>query len=100
MVNRATGERKKQILLMNRQQTTNEQLQMIVNSKRLSDLRIPAGISRIAVRGFFASNCLSRYRLKAIAALRANNMQRITNINVSHNGLGFLAPYASQLDGA
>ena len=32
---------------------------------------IPLGISRIAVRGFFASKFLSKYLLKAIAALRA-----------------------------
>ena len=42
---------------------------------------IPFGISRIAVRGFFASKFLSRYRLKHIAALRAKIMQRMTSTN-------------------
>lgn len=41
----------------------------------------PAGISRSAVLGFLASKFLSRYRLNAIAALRAVTIQTITRRN-------------------
>ena len=37
---------------------------MIVNHNTLFAFNMPAGISRIAVLGFFASKDLSRYRLK------------------------------------
>src|SRR5262245_54320602 len=43
----------------------------------------PEGISRTAVRGFCASKRRSIKRLKAMAALRANTMHRITKIKVS-----------------
>ena len=39
---------------------------------------VPAGISLIAVRGFFASKCLSAQRLNAIAAERANTIHKRT----------------------
>ena len=55
--------------------------EMIVNDSALFAEIIPAGISLIAVLGFFASKLLSRYRLKAMAALRARTIQRITRIN-------------------
>ena len=42
---------------------------------------LPAGMSRITVRGFFASIFLSRYLLKAIAAFLANTMHKITKAN-------------------
>ena len=54
----------------------------IVNSKALFAVIIPAGISLTAVRGFFASKVLSKYRLKAMAAERAKIMQRITKRNL------------------
>jgi hypothetical protein len=54
----------------------------ITNSKVFLLEIIPLGISRMAVRGFNASKFLSSQRLKAIAALLAKIMQRITSINV------------------
>lgn len=39
----------------------------------------PAGISLAAVRGFLASNPLSINLLKAMAALRANSIHKITS---------------------
>jgi hypothetical protein len=45
-----------------------------VNTNVLFAEIIPAGISLIAVLGFLASKFLSRYRLKAIAALLAKTM--------------------------
>jgi hypothetical protein len=56
--------------------------QAIVNRKALSADIIPLGISLIAVRGFFASKCRSKYLLKAIAALRAVTMQMRTKRNL------------------
>lgn len=50
----------------------------IVKRNALLGEIIPLGISRMAVRGFFASKLLSKYRLKAIAALRAVIIQMIT----------------------
>ncbi len=81
MTNNATGERKKQSRLINQQQTMNNRLFTTVNNNTRSAFKMPAGISRMAVRGFFASNCLSRYRLKAMAALRAKTMHKITSNN-------------------
>ena len=52
---------------------------IITKSNAFSADKIPAGISRIAVRGFLASKCLSRYLLNAIAALLAEIIQIITN---------------------
>lgn len=46
----------------------------------LADI-IPLGISLIAVLGFLASKLLSKYLLKAIAALRAETMQMRTRMN-------------------
>ena len=65
----------------------NRQL-MITKSKALFALMMPAGISRIAVRGFFASKFLSSQRLKAMAAERAKTMQRMIRSKVSHSDLG------------
>lgn len=50
----------------------------MVNNNAFFGLIIPFGISLMAVRGLSASNFLSRYRLKAIAALRANTIHSIT----------------------
>ena len=50
----------------------------IVNRRAASGDTMPAGISRMAVRGFFASKWRSSHRLKAIAALRAVTMHTRT----------------------
>ena len=72
--------------MKNVQVTNNRQL-MIVNNKTLFAFNMPEGISLIAVRGFFASNSRSRYRLNAIAAVRANIMQQITSANLMTKGV-------------
>ena len=54
---------------------------IITKNKALFDDIIPAGISLIAVLGFFASKFLSNQRLKAIAALLAVIMQMSTSTN-------------------
>lgn len=69
----------KNVQVMNRMQLT------IVNNKTLFAFNRPAGISRIAVLGFFASKLLSKYRLKDMAALRAKTIHRITRTNFSNN---------------
>ncbi len=51
--------------------------QIITKRSALFGAIIPRGISRIAVLGLRASKLLSRYRLKAIAALLAATMQII-----------------------
>ena len=56
------------------------QLMMTKNKALFADI-IPAGISLIAVLGFFASKLLSNQRLNAIAALLAVTMQMMTKIN-------------------
>lgn len=56
----------------------NRQLMRIKASAFFLEM-IPAGISRIAVRGFNLSNRSSIYRLNAMAALRANTIQSTTN---------------------
>ena len=58
----------------NRQLTT-------TNRNALFFEMIPAGISRIAVRGFRASHRTSSHRLNAIAALRAKTMHNTTRTN-------------------
>jgi hypothetical protein len=58
----------------------------ITNRKALFAEMIPFGISRIAVRGFFLSKLLSKYLLKAIAALRAVIIQVITKRNFIAKG--------------
>ena len=52
----------------------------ITNIKAELALIFPAGISRTTVRSFFASICLSIYRLKDIAAFLAQSISRITKI--------------------
>src|SRR5690349_22037877 len=66
---------------MNQQHKTNSAEQIIVNTSALLALMMPEGISRIAVLGFLASKCLSRYLLNAIAADLANTMHKTTNPN-------------------
>lgn len=73
---------------MSFEQTIKSKLQMIVNQSTLSAFKIPAGISRIAVRGLSASNFASSQRLKAMAALRANTIQSTTSMKVRHQGAG------------
>ena len=46
----------------------------------------PAGRWRIAVRGFFASNCRSAIRLKAMAQVRAQTIATKIRRNVFHPG--------------
>ena len=70
------------MLLIKKQATRNKKQDKIVNRNALLAEIIPDGISRIAVRGFLASKFLSKYRLKAIAALRAVTIQIITNKNL------------------
>lgn len=55
----------------------------MVKNKAFFALIRPAGISRIAVRGFKASISRSRYRLNAMAELRAVTMQ----ISMSTNNI-------------
>lgn len=57
---------------------------MMTNAKADFGLIIPAGTSLMAVLGFNLSIFLSRNRLKAIAALRAKTIHRITNIKLNH----------------
>ncbi len=65
---------------MKKQQAINNRQLTMTNSNALFAFITPAGISLIAVRGFFASKFLSSQRLKAIAADRAKTMQRITSM--------------------
>ena len=67
---------------MKKQQAINNKQLIIINSIALFALIIPAGISLIAVRGFFASKFLSSQRLKAMAADRAKIMHRMTSVNL------------------
>ena len=60
--------------------TKNAQLNN-TNLNALEGAISPAGISRKAVRGFWASKERSRYRLKAMAALRAVIIQPSTSKN-------------------
>ena len=60
MTNNATGERKKQIVLIKNVVKTNSTQHTIVNRNALFDEIIPFGISRMTVRGFNASKLLSR----------------------------------------
>jgi hypothetical protein len=53
-----------------------------VNTNAFFGVMIPLGISLMAVLGFSASHFLSRYLLKAMAALRAKTIQRITSSNL------------------
>ena len=77
----AIGESKKQVVLIIYADAANKKIFRSVNLSALLALIIPLGISLMAVLGFFASNSLSRYLLKAIAALLANTMHKITKMN-------------------
>ena len=79
---KAIGESKKHVMLIMNAKPTNRMEFRMVKRRALDGLIIPLGISLIAVRGFFASNSLSRYLLKAIAALRAKTMQAIMYKNI------------------
>ena len=81
MMNKATGERTRQSLLIKKVAMTNKMQLTIVKINALFGFIIPAGISRTAVLGFIASYLASSQRLKAIAAERAKIMQRITSPN-------------------
>ena len=59
-------------------QAINKMQFTITKNNALFDLITPAGISRMAVRGFFASKFLSSQRLKAMAAERAKTMHKMT----------------------
>jgi len=69
------------MLLMKKVAIINNTQFNIVKRNALLGPMMPAGISLMAVRGFCASKLLSRYRLKAMAALRAVITQMMTNMN-------------------
>src|SRR5690606_15784180 len=79
--NKATGESKKHNVLMKYVAATNSRQLTIVNVNAFWGDTLPAGMSRMAVRGFLASMSLSRNLLKAMAALRAVTIH--TNIRIS-----------------
>jgi hypothetical protein len=84
---------------MNKLATIKMIQQMITKRSTLPGAIIPLGISRIAVLGLRASKCLSRYRLNAIAALRAVTMQTSTRKKrVSRTELSGMPP--SWINGA
>ena len=68
---------------MKKVQIINNTQLAITKNNALPGLIMPAGISLIAVRGFTASYFASSQRLKAMAAERANIIQRITNRNLN-----------------
>jgi hypothetical protein len=80
MMSKAIGERKKHVRLIKYADVQNKIILMSVNLNALPALMIPLGISLIAVLGFFASNSLSRYLLKAMAALLANTIHKMIKI--------------------
>ena len=59
---------------------------MITKRSALFGAIMPRGISRMAVLGFRASKFLSRYRLKAIAALLAVTIHINTNTKRINKG--------------
>jgi len=67
---------------MNHVLVINIKLLVITKNRAAAGDMVPAGISRVAVRGFMASKRLSINRLKAIAAVRAKTMQDNTNKNL------------------
>ena len=71
---------------MNQQVIMKIAQQMITKRSALFGAMMPRGISRMAVLGFRASKFLSRYRLKAIAALLAVTIQINTNTKRINNG--------------
>ena len=58
-----------------------------VKVKADAGLILPAGISRSLVRGFLASMFLSRYRLNAMAELRANTIHKSIMASFCHSNL-------------
>src|SRR6185436_12474903 len=88
---------KKHIPLIKKVQAINNRQLIIVKSKTLFAFIIPAGISRMAVLGFFASKFLSKYRLNDMAGLRAKTMQRTTSINFTSK-LFSIRPLCNQID--
>ena len=71
---------------MNQQVVMKIAQQMITKRSALFGAMMPRGISRMAVLGFRASKFLSRYLLKAIAALLAVTIQINTNTRRINNG--------------
>ena len=67
----ATGDSAKQIQPSGHVEATNATEVTTRNAHACAADSLPAGISRLAVRGFSASQRASTMRLKAIAALRA-----------------------------
>jgi|LakMenE18May11ns_1017448.scaffolds.fasta_scaffold8638087_1 hypothetical protein len=80
MTIKAIGDSKKQVVLIMYADAANKIIFRSVNLRALLALMIPLGISLMAVLGFFASNSLSKYLLKAIAALLANTIHNITKM--------------------
>ncbi len=68
----------KKVVAINRQQL------MMTKMITLFELKMPAGISLIFVRGFMASISLSCHLLKAIAAVLANTIHKMTNKSFCH----------------
>ncbi len=81
MIINATGDKAKHKGLINQVVITNNKLLIKTNTQADLGEIIPAGISRVAVRGFSISISLSKYLLNAIAALRANTIHNNTSIN-------------------
>ena len=80
----AIGERKKHSLLIKYVVKIKAMLLRTTNNKTVFGEILPDGISRVFVRGFFASIFLSTYLLNPIAALRANKTANITKAKVSY----------------
>jgi hypothetical protein len=68
---------------MSQAQKTKPATQLMVNANAARVEIIPAGISRLAVRGFRLSYFESITRLNDMAALRASTIQTITSRNFS-----------------
>ena len=84
MINKAIGDKRKQRELSKDALTQNKTVFMMTNLSADSDFMRPLGISLTSdVLGFLASISRSRYRLKAMAALRAKTIHKTTSMNLS-----------------
>ena len=81
MTSNATGLSAKHKGLMKYVQRMNNITLKMTNHNAAFGEIMPAGISRMMVRGFFASMSLSSHLLNAMAALLANTIHNNTNIN-------------------
>ena len=79
----ATGDRKNTSLLIVKVTATKSKALIITNISALFGDILPAGISRLCVRGFWASTSRSKYRLNPMAEFRAKTIQPTTcNSNI------------------